>query len=255
MMPRDASAEFRDRLHARQSLVGTWVKTPSPVVCEVLARSGLDLLVLDAEHAPFGRGELDSCLAMCCALGMPALVRVPSRDSAHVLNALDCGATGVLVPHVDSAAAAEDAVRASHYGRGGRGYAGSTRAAGFAGRKIDAQLELAKRSTTVVVQIEDVEALDAIDAIARVPGIDCLFVGRIDLTVSLGRSDPDDPVVVRAVERICEAGKAADVPVGMFVARPSETRTWVERGASFFVLASDQAFLLSGAKQLLAEAR
>lgn len=249
------SSEFRDRLQARQSLIGTWIKTPSPVVCEVLAKSGLDLLVLDAEHAPFGRVELDGCLAICGALGMPALVRVPSREPAQILNALDCGATGVMIPHVDSAAAAEAAVRASHYGRGGRGYSGSTRAAGFAGRKIGAQMELAKQRTTVIVQIEDVEALEAIDAIARVPGVDCLFVGRIDLTVSLGKADPDDPEVVRAVEKICAAGKAANVPVGMFVAQAAEARVWAARGASLFVLASDHAFLLSGARQLLNEAR
>lgn len=249
------SQEFSDRLHARQSLIGTWIKTPSPVVCEVLARSGLDLLVLDAEHAPFGRVELDSCLAVCNALGMPALVRVPSREPAQVLNALDCGATGVMVPHVDSVAAAEAAVRASHYGRGGRGYSGSTRAAGFAGRKIGAQMELAKQRTTVILQIEDVEALDSIESIANVPGVDCLFVGRIDLTVSLGKTDPDDPEVVRAVEEICAAGKAANVPVGMFVAQATEARVWAARGASLFVLASDQAFLMAGAKQLLAEAR
>lgn len=249
------ATEFRDRLHARQLLVGTFIKTPSPIVCEVLARSGLDLLVLDAEHAPFDRVELDGCLAICNALGMSALVRVPSSDPSHILNALDCGATGVMVPHVDSVRAAEAAVRASHYGRGGRGYSGSTRAAGFAGRAIGAQLEHAKKRTTVVVQIEDVEALNDIDAIARVPGIDSLFIGRADLTVALGKTDPSDPVVVQAVEKICAAGKAAQVPVGMFVAQNAEAKIWAARGASLFVLASDQSFLLSGAKQLLSEVR
>jgi 2-keto-3-deoxy-L-rhamnonate aldolase RhmA len=90
-------ATFRQRLRARTQLVGTWVKTPSPIVCEVLCRSELDLLALDAEHAPFGRSELDACLAICRALDMPALVRVPAADPALILNALDCGASGVLV--------------------------------------------------------------------------------------------------------------------------------------------------------------
>jgi 2-keto-3-deoxy-L-rhamnonate aldolase RhmA len=241
---------FRERLHAGQKLVGTFVKTPAPVVTEVLARSGLDLLVLDAEHAPFGRAELDGCLAIAAALQMPTLVRVPSAEPALILNALDCGATGVMVPHVASVAAARAAVAACHHGPGGRGYAGSTRAAGFAGRSIAEQLERARRSTAVVVQIEDAEALDTIDGIAGVPGIDALFVGRIDLTVSLGQTDPAHSTVVAAVERICAAGRAAGVPVGMFVTTTEEAKLWMERGATLFVLSSDHTFLLSGARQL-----
>jgi 2-keto-3-deoxy-L-rhamnonate aldolase RhmA len=92
-----AAATFRHRLRARELLVGTWVKTPAPVV--------------DAEHAPFGRAELDACMAICRASGVPALVRVPSADPAQVLNALDGGACGVVVPHVDSVAAASSICR------------------------------------------------------------------------------------------------------------------------------------------------
>ncbi len=249
------SEEFRARLHRRDLLLGTWVKTPAPVVCEVLAGSGLDLLVLDAEHSPFGRAELDGCLAITRALGMPTLVRVPSADPHQILNALDCGATGVFVPHVTSAQAARSAVQASHHGRGGRGYAGSTRAAGFGGRPIVEQLARAAAATTVIVQIEDAEALDALDEIAAVQGIDCLFVGRIDLTVSLGCARSDDERVINAVERICAAGVAAGVPVGMFVADPAEARQWAERGASLFVLGSDHGFLLSGARALIGEVK
>ena len=244
------TATFRERLRAGERLVGTFVKTPAPVVTEVLSRSGLDLLVLDAEHAPFDRAELDGCLAIAAAIGMPTLVRVPSADPTHVLNALDLGATGVMVPHVATAEAARAAVAASHHGPGGRGYSGSTRAAGFAGRRIEEQLGRASRSTTVVVQIEDGEAVEQIDAIAAVAGVDALFIGRIDLTVSMGCTDPADPKVVAAVERICAAGRAAGVPVGMFVATTAEARQWIERGASLFVLSSDHGFLLAGARQL-----
>jgi 2-keto-3-deoxy-L-rhamnonate aldolase RhmA len=250
-----SAAAFRNRLRGAERLVGTWVKTPAPVVCEVLGRSGLDLVALDAEHAPFGRAELDACLAICCALGLPALVRVPSADPAQVLNALDCGAAGVLVPHVASVAQAEAAVRCCHYGPAGRGYAGSARAAGFAGRPIAEQLRRAREETSVILQIEDAEALEALDGIAAVAGVDCLFVGRVDLTVSLGATQTDDPRVVRAVERICEAGRRNGVPVGMFVADPAEARRWVPLGATLFLLGSDHGFLLSGARALLEAVR
>lgn len=244
------TATFRERLRRHELQIGTFIKTPAPVVSEVLARSGLDLLVLDAEHAPFDRSALDACLAITQALGMPTLVRVPSPDPAQILNALDCGAAGVMVPHVSSVAAATAAVAASHHGPGGRGYSGSTRAAGFAGRGIAEQLHRAAGSTTVVLQIEDAEALDVIDDIARVPGGDALFIGRIDLTVSLGCTDPADPRVVAAVHKVCAAGRAAGVAVGMFVSNPAEAKQWVAAGASLFVLGSDHGFLLAGAKQL-----
>ena len=120
-------SRFKQRLARSEPTIGTWVKTPSPVVCEVLARTPLDALALDAEHAPFGRLELDSCLAVSRLSDMPTLVRVPSPSPADLLNALDCGATGVVVPHVTSAAQAEAVARSCHFGRGGRGYAGSTR--------------------------------------------------------------------------------------------------------------------------------
>ncbi len=246
---------FRQRLLARELLVGTWVKTPAPVVCEVLGTTALDLLALDAEHAPFGRAELDACLARCRGVDIPALVRVPSAEPPQILNALDCGASGVLVPHVASVSQAQAAVRACHYGPGGRGYAGSTRAAGFAGRGIGEQLQRARDQTSVILQIEDAEALPVVGAIAAVAGVDCLFVGRVDLTVSLGKTRTDDPEVVRAVESICAAGRQHGVAVGMFVADPAEAKRWMEQGASLFILGSDQGFLLSGAEALRAALR
>ena len=245
------AGNLTERLRQRELLVGTWVKTPSPIVCEVLSKSNLDVLALDAEHAPFGRTELDSCLAICAAKGMPALVRVPSADPSHILNALDCGAAGVIVPHVSNPQSAAAAVKACHYGRGGRGYAGSTRAAGFAGRPIAEQLTLGRSQSSVILQIEDVEAMTSLDEIAEVDGVDCLFVGRMDLTVSLGKTNADDPEVVAAVDKICAAGKRANVPVGMFVSDPAEAKHWIAKGASLFVLGSDQTFLLSGARSLL----
>ncbi|MCU0759698.1 MAG: aldolase/citrate lyase family protein [Steroidobacteraceae bacterium] len=255
MTATDPAATFRARLRERQRLVGTFVKTPAPVVCEVLAGSGLDLLTLDAEHAPFGRAELDGCLAICRALGMPTLVRVPAAEPAQLLNALDCGASGVLVPHVRTAAEAEAAVRACHYGAGGRGYSGSTRAAGFAGRTIAEQLARGREGSAVILQVEDAEAVDEAGRIAAVPGVDALFIGRVDLTVSLGCTRTDAPLVVEAVERICAAAARVGTAVGMFVADPAEARQWTAHGASLFILGSDQGFLLSGARALVEAVR
>jgi len=183
------------------------------------------------------------------------LVRVPTADPHNILNALDCGATGIVVPHVRTVEDAEAICLRSLYGPGGRGYAGSSRAAGFAGKAIADQLRQSAEQTTIIAQIEDVDALNVIDEIAAVERLDCLFIGRIDLTVALGKTDPNDPVVVDAVASICAAGQKANIAVGMFVTDVAEARQWQDLGASLFLLQSDQAFLLAGAAKLTAALR
>lgn len=246
-----AQDSLKQRLANCTPLIGTFVKTPSYIITEVLGKTRLDAVCLDAEHAPFGRMELDQCIHALINQGMPALVRVQSSAPEQILNALDCGATGVVIPHVCTAAQAIAAAKAAHFGAGGRGYAGSTRAAGYGTKSMPNHLADSARETVVVAQIEDLEALEEIEAIAQVEAIDCLFVGRIDLTVALGAESPKAPKVVEAVERICQAGIAAGRPVGMFVSDLDEIPDWISKGASFFLLSSDHALILSGADTLL----
>ena len=120
---------------------------------------------------------------------------------------LDCGATGVLVPHVATAARARDVAAACRYQGGRRGYSGSPRHAGYGASGMWKTVEAADAATTVIAQIEDPEALDEIDAIAAVDGIDALFIGRGDLAVALGAKSSDAPEVRRAVERIAQAAR------------------------------------------------
>ena len=240
-----------ERLRRGEPLVGTWVKTPHPHVVEVLGLSALDLLVLDAEHAPYDRGEIDQCILAARAAGKPVLVRPASAGPGSILQALDGGADGIIAPHIRSAVDAEQLVNACHYRPGGRGYAGSSRAAAYTTLGM-ARHRAQAVSVSVIAQIEDSEALGAIDAIAAVDGIDALFIGRADLTVSMGAESMDDPRVTDAVERICAAGVAANRTIGMFVARTEDIHAWRARGASFFILQSDQEFLLAGARALVA---
>ena len=241
--------DFRDRLRSGDLLAGTWIKTPHPHVVEVLSFSSLDCLVLDAEHAPFDRAALDLCILAARAGGKTVLVRPASARHEHILNALDCGADGVILPHIRTAAEAEDAVKACHYVSGGRGYAGSSRAAGYTTKGMAGHRAAAK-GVVVIAQIEDVEGVDNIDAIAAAEGLDALFIGRADLTIAYGAETPDDAVVVDAVDRIVAVGRAAGRTTGMFLGRVSDVPMWREKGASLFILASDQDFMLQGAARL-----
>ncbi len=246
---------LKARLAAGELIVGTFVKTPSPIVVEVLTLSALDCLCLDAEHAPFDRTAIDACIFAARAGGMDVLVRVPSAAPEHLLNALDCGATGVVVPHVRSAGEARAVVKACHYGSGGRGYAGSSRAAGYTTVPMSQHKANSAASIAVIAQIEDPEAVEAIDEIAAVEGVDALYIGRVDLTVAYGAETLDDPRVVAAMETVCTAARKHGRQVGMFLSRPEEVALWREKGATLFLLGSDHGFLLSAAADLLRQTK
>ena len=245
---------FKSDLNGGMPLLGTFIKTPHPHVIEVLSQSPFDCLCLDAEHAPFDRRDLDSCILAARSAGMPVLVRPASKAPHEILNALDCGADGILAPHIRSAADARTLAASAHYGPGGdnprRGYAGSSRAAGYGGVSIADHLEASRNRTVVIAQIEDVEALAEIDKIAEVDGIDALFVGRIDLTIALGCTSPKETPVLQAVEAIVSSARAAGRAVGMFTSDLTELPEWRSKGVGLFLLASDHAFLRSGAENL-----
>jgi staphyloferrin B biosynthesis citrate synthase len=241
---------LKARIAAKEPLLGTFLKTPHPHVVEVLASSGLDLLCIDAEHAPFDRHDIDVCVMAARAGSLPVVVRTPSSAPEQILNALDCGADGVVVPHIRTAAEAKAAAAATHYGPGGRGYAGSSRAAGYGTRSIPDHMASTAATSVLIAQIEDVEALDEIDAIAAVEGIDALFIGRIDLTIALGCTSPDDPKVIATCDHIITAAVKADRPVGLFTSKPADAPLWQAKGASLFLLGSDHSFIRQGVMNL-----
>lgn len=245
---------FRKRLTGGEQLIGTFIKTPSPIVAEVLSLSELDLFCIDTEHAPFSRLETDLCISAVRAADRPSLVRVADDSPTEIRNALDSGATGILVPHVTSAKQAEAIVRAAHFGDGGRGYAGSSRAADYTTKSMADHLADSRERTTVVVQIEDIAALPNVAQIAAVEGIDALFVGRFDLAVAMQKSASDKELIA-TVRDICAAGQSAGTTVGMFTSDLDEIAGWREAGASLFLLSSDQSMLLAGANALAQSTR
>lgn len=218
-------AAFRERLRAGEPLLGTLVQIPRPEVAVRLARQGFDWLFLDGEHGGYGPVETSRTLA---ALGgaVPCLLRVPNQDPDVISDAAACGAAGLIVPHVDSAAQAEAAVRAVR----GRGL--------------------------VVVQAESGEAVAAIEAIARVPGVDAVFVGPYDLTTSLGIPEQfDHPDCLAALATIRAACRAAGMPLGIFRMSGTEARAHLARGFTLLAAGTDGALLEAGARSLLADLR
>jgi 2-keto-3-deoxy-L-rhamnonate aldolase RhmA len=232
--------------------VGTFVKTASPQVIEVLGQSRLDFAVIDTEHAPFDRMTLDVMMTASCAVGLPLAVRIPEVRPAVVLSTLDIGAAGLLVPHVDTAEIARDVVAMTRHRGGCRGFSGSPRFAGYGTLSMAKSLD-AGEGTFVMCQIESAEAVENAAAIAAVDGVDGLFIGYADLALSMGLESPQDPKVTAAADRVIATGRAAGKTVGMFVANAAERDRFAARGVEWIVVASDQTLLRLAASAIVPE--
>ena len=241
---------LKHQLQKKEQLLGTFQKTTSYQVTEVLSKTALDVICLDAEHAPFGRAELDACVLAARANNKPVLIRVPDHQPSTLLNALDIGATGVVIPHVKTATQLETITAHCFFGDGGRGYAGSSRFAGYTTCKLPENIQRNKEKTCVIAQIEDLAALDDLEQICQVDNVDALFIGTMDLTVALGSSSPKEDKVQQVINQIIEVGRQFNRTLGMFVGDLSELPDWKTKGVSLFLLGSDHSFMLAGATNL-----
>ncbi|MGO4801646.1 HpcH/HpaI aldolase/citrate lyase family protein [Pseudomonas sp. W22_MBD1_FP4] len=240
---------FSSRLRAGESLLSTFIKTPSHAVVEIAGECGLDAVVLDAEHAPFDPTSLDRSLLACRAGDIAGLVRVADDRPTTLLQALDLGADGLVLPHIVNADQARQLLKATRYRNGSRGFSNSPRAGGYGRVNLAEHIAAEDGRHAIIAQIEDREALDNLAAIAAVEQVDCLLVGRADLAVSLGASSLDDPRVESAVNRVLDAALQAGKAAGIFVASSDDLARYSAKGMRFFILGSDQAVLRTGWSQ------
>lgn len=241
------ASSFRQRFMAGERLIGTFIKTPATHPIEIIGAVGFEFVVIDEEHAPWDRVTIDAALLAARASGTAGIVRVAEPTAARVLSVLDDGATGVLVPHVSSAAKAREIASACRYRGGRRGFSNTTRAGGFGAVGVWDHVKAQDDSVTFIAMIEDPEALDEIDAIVATEGLDGVFIGRGDLTVALGAPAMDAPIIIDACNKIIAASRKAGKPVSMMVANADDARRFGEMGATTFIVASDQGFMRQAA--------
>lgn len=240
MLYLDMVRGLRQRLAAGEVLVGPFMKTLDPAFVEAAGFSGFDFAILDMEHGPVGTENLANLLRAARVVSMAPIVRVPEISAQAIGKALDLGACGVQVPQVSSATEAREAVRlAKFHPAGERGVCRFVRSAGY-GSIPRARYFAESNEALVVIQLEGSRALDSLDEILLVEGIDVLFVGPYDLSQSLGLpGEVGHPIVTAAVERIAAKAHAAGKVVGTFVDDSAAAARWIAAGIRYISYSVD----------------
>lgn len=248
------SLSFRRRLREGRPMIGALVQMPLPEVAELFAEAGYDWLFVDLEHTP---SDARSALELIVAVDhrVPCVVRVPWNDEAYIKKALDIGATGVIVPLVNSVEEARVAVARCKYPPTGVRSVGVTRAQRF-GLDLERYMREADDDIAVIVQIEHVRAVESIDAILDVPGIDAVFVGPFDLSGSMGRPGHiDDPEVRAAIARVITACESRGIARAIYAHTPEHAQRYLAQGYQVIGLCTDYILLARAAQASIAAVR
>lgn len=242
---------FKAALKAGKQQIGIWVSIPGSGSVEAVATCGFDWMMLDTEHTPVDLGTVQSMLQATFPYPTHAGVRPGWNDATEIKRILDIGAQTILVPYVQSAEEARAAVAAVMYPPlGMRGVAGMTRASRFG--SIPDYAAHANAEICLLVQVETKAALDQIEAIAAVDGVDGIFIGPADLAASLGYpGKPGHPevkaIILDAIRRIVAAGK----PAGILSLDPAFLEEAIAAGTTFTAVDTDMSVLVRGAKALV----
>lgn len=234
-------------------LVGTLLSLPSPELAEVAAGAGFDWLFCDMEHGLIGPEDIPNLVR--AAAPCPCLVRIPETAEMWIRKALDAGAAGIIVPHVESPETAEAAVRWAKFPPEGARSVGFSRA-NLYGRRLHEDLENANDATAVMAQVEHIDGVRQIDAIVAVTGLTGVFVGPYDLSASLNKAGAlDDPEVRDAVERVRKACRGRGLPVGIYSADAAGARRALEEGYALVCAGMDAALYSATAAALAASVK
>lgn len=250
------SAGIRRTLDENQIVYNGWLSIPSGFAAEVISQFDWGSLTVDLQHGIQDYRSMVEILQGVAARGIPVLARLSGNDGAEAAKALDAGAAGLICPMVNSADEAASFVRACRYPPAGDRSFGPTRAA--LGQPRDRYPRRANDEIVCFAMIETRSALDAVDQIAAVDGVDGLYVGPADLSLSLGlepRQDSDEPALIEALETVVGAARRHAVTPGIHTASPVYARRMAEAGFRFITLGSDVGYLAGGAREAIAAVR
>lgn len=247
---------MKDNLKAKlkrgEPVFGTFAFMASPDIVEIMGYAGFDYVIIDLEHSPKNWSDVANMIRAAEVRGMAALIRIRENSEKSILEVLELGAAGIVVPFVQSADDVRKAVKATNYApKGERGTCTLTRAARYGGLRSEFLAHCLRQNDDLVIvgQIEDRAGVDHVDMIVSCdPGLDALIVGRSDLASSLGEpGQVEAPAVLAATERVVEAAQRKGVAAGIGIYSPAEAGRWLDAGCSLFFYSADTALLLNAA--------
>ena len=211
---------LKSRLNQSELTIGSWVTLGHSSIAEIMAEAGFDWIVLDMEHSVLELSEVQALIQVLDGKQCPAIVRLTSNHPDLIKRVMDASATGIMVPMIKSAADAEVAVSGVYYPPRGQRGVGLARAQGY-GNSFQSYRQWLEDNAVVIVMIEHVDAVKAIDDILAVPGVDGYIIGPYDLSGSMGRpGDLNHPDVQTAITQVMQAGHRAQKPGGVHVIEP-----------------------------------
>ncbi len=248
----EGAGRLRESWAAGQPTFGGWCSIPDSFAAEIMGHVGFDWVCIDLQH---GLASGDAMVPMMQALTTtktPTFIRVPWNEPAMIMRSLDLGAVGVIVPMVNDAVAAAEAVAACRYAPEGTRSYGPTRAALIGGA---APTDEVNRLIICAVMVETQDGLDSLDEILAVPGVDVVFVGPADLRISTGAPDMTDPGYLQSLADIAAACREHSVVAGIFCPTPEQAVAWRGLGYQMLAVSSDARFLRDAATGALDAAR
>jgi len=239
-------------------VIGTMIsEMRSPAVAQIMAGAGFDFMFIDMEHGTYTIETVADMIKVARLAGIVPLVRVPDPYYFLLSRPLDAGAMGLMVPRIEDQATVEHIVRSVKYPP-----LGSRGCSTFRGHSdytpqpnLREFTNFQNEEVLVILQIERREAIERIEGIAAVPGVDVCLIGPNDLTLSLGAHSRHDPMVVTAIERVIAACDAAGIASGIHIPDVEELGMWMWKGMRMITCSSDTGFLSSGAQQAVRRLR
>ncbi len=252
------SAAFAERLSAGETLYAGWSLLPEPLLAEGMARSGFDAVLIDVQHGLHDVQSVMRSISAVSAAGKPSIVRIPVGDNAFASRALDFGADCIVAPMINTVDDARALVAATKYPPIGERSWGPARALYLHDKEPQQYLEAANRATITLAMIETDRALGALDDILGVPGIDGVFVGPSDLSVTMtdgARIAATDPLLDDAVTRIADTVNAARKIVGVYAVTGERGAFYRSLGYNLIGIGGDSAYLAAGAASMISAAK
>jgi 2-keto-3-deoxy-L-rhamnonate aldolase RhmA len=242
---------LKDKLHRKELVLGSWITLGNPAIAEIMARAGFDWLVVDLEHSVIDISVAADLIRTIDLCGVAPLVRLTSNDPDQIKRVMDAGAHGIVVPMVNTPAEASRAVAATRYGPAGSRGVGLARAQGY-GVNFPEYLRWQQDGPVVIVQIEHKNAVERLEDIMKVTGVDGFLIGPYDLSCSMGIPGQFERAeFIASMTRIREAGQQLGVAAGLHIVEPDLERLAqvIREGFTFVAYSVDTRILDVGVRQ------